>query len=165
MGWISLSLAQGSPVAWDPRGLSPGCQGYLLCSDFHIWSPCCASCGTFKRCLAEPSGVIVHDLGTCVCVCWSGSVGDMRWKSLTRWWLWWAQLWGAFWSSVGEIQLVKGECLVCLPVDICLPLDIFDCPLLGILSRHQCKDTEWLVWVKSVRLLLMNLVFWTRFSL
>ena len=68
-----LPLAKDSPVVGGPRGLSPWCQGYSLCPDFHVWLPCHVSYSMFQRCLAEPSGVIICLLRTYDCL---GGAGD-----------------------------------------------------------------------------------------
>ena len=139
--WMNhcLPLVQDVPVAWDPRGLSLGCQWCLLCPDFHIWLPCCVSCGMFQRCLAEPLGIIVCDMRTCACC--SGCAGDRRWKSLTRPWLWWA--WSSFVQMRGLMRQSQWD-----PVSDRWALDlvgIFVYPLQVLSSQHQCKGTEW--WV------------------
>ena len=63
-----LPLAWGVPVAQDPGKVSLGWQKHPLCHDFCIWLQCHVFCGAFQKCLAEPSGVIVCGLRTCVYV-------------------------------------------------------------------------------------------------
>ena len=60
----------------NPGEVSLGWQECPLCQAFYIGLPCYVSCATFQKCLAEPSGVIACDLGTCACC--SGGAGYRR---------------------------------------------------------------------------------------
>ena len=50
-------------MAQDPGDMSLGWQGCPLCHDLHILLSWCVSFGMFKRCSAEPSGVLSVVLG------------------------------------------------------------------------------------------------------
>ena len=86
---MSVSSQYSSDNSWYPYGIgcsgdarySLGWQGHPLCHDFCIFLPWCVSCGGFQSCLAEPSGVTVCGLGTCV-LQWGACY--RRQKSLTR---------------------------------------------------------------------------------
>ena len=150
-GWSCCMRSKGvdswlsgmSSVSWLPYLVTMPCALWHIPKVFSrgFLSPCHVACGTFQRCLAEASRVIICGLGTCACC--SGGAGDKGQKSLTRYG--WDKhgcllyRWGTFWSSLGELQLVTGEHLICLLVVI------FDCPLLGLSSWHRCEGTEW--WV------------------
>ena len=152
----------------NPRGLSPGCQRCLL----YLIAMLCILQHISKMFSRAFRGDCLWSWDMCVVVAVQviggenhlpGNGHDEHGCLLCRW--------GPSWSNVGEIQLVTVECLICLLEGI------LDCLLWGFSSHYQFKGTELAapsvkeqngyctnLGVQGVRLWIMHLVCWPRFS-